>query len=275
MSLSNKGPPTSNKKLSLNPNAAEFVPFALRSPSSSTPNVDGWSIFSTAGSATVGKTILDRSESSISNNSEEEAQQYWRHQLPDDITPDFKAPVEDDSKGINSLPFSSLSLVDRNESSRFFSPSSAGSYMLKDQQESSPHRINGERYAISPYGEDPSSVGYNDLHAKPWDNHLIMDNENLITAASPYNGNSGHRFLNEMLNEQQMIETTDGNPIDFLASQFPGFAAESLAEVYVANGGDLNLTVEMLTQLEVLLIFLFFGCYNCLNMYKFTCCPPP
>lgn len=248
MNLSNKGPPTNDKKLSaaskltsLNPNAAEFVPFALRSPSGSTNNTtaDGSSRFSA-----LGKTVLDRSESSVSNNSDDEAQQYWRLQLPDDITPDFKE--DDDSQGVNSLPFSSFSLTDVNEASRF---------------SSSHHGINGggfadkSRYSVSSlYGEDPSSGGYHRLHAKPWDNPL-MENENLMTSAA-YNGNSGHGYLGDMLNEhQQMVETNDVNPIEFLASQFPGFAAESLAEVYVANGGDLNLTVEMLTQLEVLSIF--------------------
>ncbi|GFP91417.1 polyadenylate-binding protein-interacting protein 7 [Phtheirospermum japonicum] len=43
----------------------------------------------------------------------------------------------------------------------------------------------------------------------------------------------------------------DVSPLEFLASQFPGFAAESLTEVYFASGGDLNLTIEMLTQLEL------------------------
>ncbi|KAM7507407.1 hypothetical protein LguiA_017860 [Lonicera macranthoides] len=244
MNLSNKGPPTNDKKLSppskltsLNPNAAEFVPFALRSPSGSTHNTtaDGSSRFSA-----LGKTVLDRSESSVSNNSDDEAQQYWRLQLPDDITPDFRE--DDDSQGINSLPFSSFSLTDVNEASRF---------------SSSHHGINGggfadkSRFSVSsPYGEDPSSGVYHHLHAKPWDNPL-MENENLMTSAA-YNGNSGHGFLGDMLNEhQQMVETNDMNPIELLASQFPGFAAESLAEVFVANGGDLNLTVEMLTQLEL------------------------
>ncbi|EPS58837.1 hypothetical protein M569_15978, partial [Genlisea aurea] len=39
-------------------------------------------------------------------------------------------------------------------------------------------------------------------------------------------------------------------PLEFLASRFPGFAVESLAQVYFLNGGDVNLTVEMLNQFE-------------------------
>jgi hypothetical protein len=41
------------------------------------------------------------------------------------------------------------------------------------------------------------------------------------------------------------------DPINLLTAEFPGFASESLAEIYYANGGDLSLTMEMLTELEV------------------------
>ncbi|KAJ0090128.1 hypothetical protein Patl1_13742 [Pistacia atlantica] len=61
----------------------------------------------------------------------------------------------------------------------------------------------------------------------------------------------GMGFLNDISEEHGMIDDTEMNPVEFLASQFPGFAAESLAEVYFANGCDLNLTIEMLTQLEL------------------------
>ena len=47
------------------------------------------------------------------------------------------------------------------------------------------------------------------------------------------------------------MNDTNLNPLEFLASLFPGFAAESLAEVYFANGCDLHMTIEMLTQLEL------------------------
>jgi hypothetical protein len=41
------------------------------------------------------------------------------------------------------------------------------------------------------------------------------------------------------------------DPVNLLTAEFPGFASESLAEIYYANGGDLSLTMEMLTELEV------------------------
>ncbi|KAI3811511.1 hypothetical protein L1987_21235 [Smallanthus sonchifolius] len=67
-----------------------------------------------------------------------------------------------------------------------------------------------------------------------------------IREGPSYSGDHGHGYIDGILNEQQM-EGTEVNPLEFLASQFAGFAAESLADVYFANGGDL----KMLTQLEL------------------------
>lgn len=262
MNFSGKGALISDKKLSstkittLNPNAAEFVPSSLRPVTGSTSTAEASSKFATSATATLGKSVLDRSESSVSNNSDEEAHQYWRHQLPDDITPDFKVTGEDDPQGFNSLSLSSLSLAEVNEASRF--PASVGSgFMLKDQNELSPHRINGNsfnekmRFPVSSYGEDLSSGSFSSMPAKPWDKHIFNNDQLLsnVREGAPYNGNSRHSLLSDLMNEQQYVDNVD--PLDFLASQFPGFAAESVAEVYFANGGDLNLTIEMLTQLEL------------------------
>ncbi|XP_060208619.1 polyadenylate-binding protein-interacting protein 7 [Lycium barbarum] len=261
MSLSGKGTPTSDKKLtlakatSLNPNAAEFVPFALRSPSGSTSSPDAPKFANST--TTLGKCVLDRSESSVSNNSDDEAHQYWRHQLPDDITPDFNVMGEDDSHGISGLPFSRLSITDVNEASVF--PASTGSgFMLKDQQELlSPSRINKTSfvektgYPITSFGNDASPTSFH-MPTKPWDKPSLNNDQPFanIREGPHYNGNTGNSFFADMMNEQSFFEA-DVNPLEFLASQFPGFAAESLAEVYYANGGDLNLTIEMLTQLEL------------------------
>ncbi|KAL2489585.1 CTC-interacting domain 7 [Forsythia ovata] len=254
MSLSGKGASTSVKKLtaakatSLNPNAAEFIPFSLRSSAGGT-SVDEVSKFANPSASTPGKAVLDRSESSVPNDSDEEAHEYWDHQLPDDITPDFKVMGGDDTQGINSLSFSSLSLNDINESSRF-SASTGSGFILKDTHEISPRPGNDNNYAEKlrfpvSYAEYPSPTGFQHSLPKPWDKQIVNDEQ------PPYNGNSMHGFLSDMSNEQTLLDNTDVNPIDFLASQFPGFAAESLAEVYFANGGDLNLTIEMLTQLEL------------------------
>ncbi|OMO67044.1 hypothetical protein CCACVL1_20829 [Corchorus capsularis] len=267
MSVSKKGTQitdtklnTTSKATTLNPHAAEFVPFSLRSPSSSgsTSAADATARF--AASATIGKAVLDRSESSVSNNSDDEAHQFWRRQLPDDITPDFKVINEDDSQGIGSgsLSLAGLSLHDSSEASRF--PASAGGgYVYGDQQELLHQYGNGNnfgeklRYPASSYGDDPTSASFLHLSAKPWDKQLINSDQLLGNGREghPYNGNSRHGFVNDMLGEQTIMDDPEMNPVEFLASQFPGFAAESLAEVYFANGCDLNLTIEMLTQLEL------------------------
>ncbi|XVF89002.1 hypothetical protein PTKIN_Ptkin19aG0096600 [Pterospermum kingtungense] len=267
MSLSKKGTQISETKLNtpskattLNPNAAEFVPFSLRSPSSSgsTSAADATARFATAG--TIGKAVLDRSGSSISNNSDDEAHQFWRRQLPDDITPDFKVINEDDSHGIGSgsLSLAGLSLHDGSEASSF--PSSAGGgYVYGDQRELLHHYGNGNnlaekfRYPASSYGEDATSASFLHLPAKTWDKQLANSDELLGNGRDghPFNGNSRHGFVNDMLGEHTFMDDTEMNPVEFLVSQFPGFAAESLAEVYFANGCDLNLTIEMLTQLEL------------------------
>ncbi|KAI3468043.1 hypothetical protein Pfo_024706 [Paulownia fortunei] len=261
MNLSGKGASTGDKKLSaakapLNPNATEFVPFALRSHAAGISIADASSEFATSAAAIPGKSILDRSESSVSNNSDEEAQQYWRHQLPDDITPDFKVMGIDDTQGINSLSFSGLSLTDVDEGSRYTSSTSSG-FMLKEQQGLSPHPLNvnsyGEklRYPVSSHGEYPSPTGFQASLAEPWNKQIVTNDQLLAREGHPYNGNSRHNFLADMSNEQLLADNADVSPLEFLASQFPGFAADSLTEVYFANGGDLNLTIEMLTQLEL------------------------
>ncbi|XP_076947710.1 polyadenylate-binding protein-interacting protein 7-like [Bidens hawaiensis] len=228
MSLFNKGPSSIDKTLSatgktirLNPDAKEFVPFALRSPSATVGAPDASSSF---GNATVlGKAVLDRSESSVSHDSDDEEHDYWRHQLPDDITPDFNVTGDEDSLGINALCLSTLSLADVNEASRF-----TNSF----QKESSHH---------------PLSLSFQSLSAKPWDmqGQLLV---NSVRDGPSYNGDRGHAYLDDMLNEQH--ESTEVNPLDFLASQFAGSTAESLADAYFANAGKLNLTTERLAQIE-------------------------
>ncbi|XP_027368914.1 polyadenylate-binding protein-interacting protein 7-like isoform X2 [Abrus precatorius] len=207
-----------NKATALNPNAAEFIPFALRSsPSGSTSSVDATARFTAAGS--LGKAVLDQSESSISNNSDDEAHQYWRCQLPDDITPDFKVMGEDESQGLNNLSLAGLSIHDDNESSR----------------------------------EEPSPATFLSPSAKPWDRQIGNTDLHISSGheALAFDDHSRHGFLNDVLAENAIVDDTDLNPLEFLVSLFPGFASESLAEVYFANGCDLHLTIEMLTQLEI------------------------
>ncbi|KAG6389324.1 hypothetical protein SASPL_150792 [Salvia splendens] len=231
MSLSAMGASVANKKLSaeatLNPNAAEFVPFSLRSQAANVKILDTPPKFTTSE-----KSVLDRSESSVSNNSnsEEEAQQYWSHQLPDDITPDFKL------MGINN---------DSNEASRYTSPTNSG-FALKENQAFSP-RAGKLRYPVPSIGEC-----FHSTLAKPWDRQVRGGTDQLLTReGNPYNANTNQAFVAEMSNEQLLLDNADLYRLEFLASQFPSFSAESIADAYLSNGGDLNLTINVLTQLEL------------------------
>lgn len=62
----------------------------------------------------------------------------------------------------------------------------------------------------------------------------------------------GSGIFSELVGEGPMLETGEViDPVDLLVNEFPGFAAQSLADILSANGGDLSLTIEMLTQLEL------------------------
>ncbi|KAF9615039.1 hypothetical protein IFM89_021610 [Coptis chinensis] len=257
MNLSRKGFPnnmtlnTAIKATALNPNAAEFVPFSLRStPGSTSPGeAPAWDT-----SGTSGKAVLDRTESSVSNNSDDEAHQYWRSHLPDDITPDFKFIEENETQGPASLPFARLSISDVGQNSSF-----SASLALNKQQELSPQGIQHNsvieklRYSATPYVSEQSSAGFATLPSNPWEKHFPNGDQILGNGREglPYNGNSGTKFMKDVLSEHAISDDSEISAVEFLASQFPGFAAESLAEVYYANGCDLNLTIEMLTQLEL------------------------
>ncbi|KAL5698305.1 hypothetical protein ACHQM5_029363 [Ranunculus cassubicifolius] len=243
---------TGTKLTSLNPHAAEFVPFSLRAQpaTTSTAKVSAW-----VDVGTSGKAALDRSESSVSNNSDDEAQQYWRHHLPDDITPDFKFE-ENESQGPDSLSFDNLSINDIVESQSF---SPTGVTLGLSKQQMSPHGIHHNngfeklRYNAPPYVSEQAAAGFVNLPSNPWEKQLLNGDQMIGNGREglPYNGNPASKYMNEVLSEHMVSDDSEFNPLGFLASVFPGFAAESLADVYYANGCDLNLTIEMLTQLEL------------------------
>ncbi|CAA7395616.1 unnamed protein product [Spirodela intermedia] len=234
-----------NNVTSLNPNAAEFVPYVHRSPSGSDRNIDMTRLNSPR---TSGKTVLDRPAFNISDNYDDEARQYWDHQLPDDITPDFKVMVDEGSQSAAALSLSKLSLNDGMKMSR-----TAGGQFLGKQQEVS---LKGSTnialgrtmgYSSPMYAENFSTT-LMDLATNPWDKHFMRGDRHVGNYREREHaiGDSSASFLGDLLTKKEAVKA-----MEFLASRFPGFAVEKLMEAYLANGCDLNSTTEKLTRLEL------------------------
>lgn len=220
MYLSGTGASSGQKKLStakatLNPNATEFVPFALRSPLAGISSAEASTKCTSSASSTPGKGILDASESSVSNISDDEAQQYWHHQLPDDITPDFKVMGIDDAQGINSTSFSRLSLADINGPRN--AASTGGGYLLQEPKVLSPRGVNGNscaeksRYPVSSYREYPLPTGFYPSPDKPR-NQPISRDDLLLTREGSNSKNSRHAFMADMPNEQLLVNNAHLSP---------------------------------------------------------------
>ncbi|XP_031492138.1 polyadenylate-binding protein-interacting protein 7-like [Nymphaea colorata] len=244
-----------NKSTALNPNAAEFVPSALRISSGSINHLD---VSKVGGSGSSGKAVLDRNDSTISSKSDEEAHQYWRRQLPDDITPDFKFMAGDEQPGPSEISLAGLSLHDGMDLSRF-SSSMSSSQLLSKAREISLHGVDDKSdnenmlFYVPAYGKEQSSSALLTLPSNPWDKQLLNNNQHLSKGREELAliGDSSAGFSNGFLSEHVGLDDSFPNHLTFLAKEFPGFAAESLAGVYYASGCDLNSTIEMLTQLEV------------------------
>lgn len=69
---------------------------------------------------------------------------------------------------------------------------------------------------------------------------------------------SSSQSLNELTDNQMMDEESDID-LEYLQMTFPGISDESLNDVYMANKGDLEATIDMLNQLEVNYVFFFLG----------------
>lgn len=82
------------------------------------------------------------------------------------------------------------------------------------------------------------------------------DQSSSIPQVPMLKGHSAHGFsgsssqiLNEITEKQMMDEEFDMD-LEYLQMTFPGISDESLNDVYMANKGDLEATIDMLTQLE-------------------------
>lgn len=221
-----------SKVTSLNPNAAEFVPSFVK-PSLGNGTVLDKSDF--RGSS--GKTILDRPEPSKSNNSDDEAHQFWHKQLPDDIIPDFTS-----FEKVEQGPELSLAGLSLNAPPFYGTTSSRFSREYHELSSPVTKGLELELEHTNMLYEDKSNWEQNYIG----DLHIANGNQDLH-----YDSESGVSFSDSFASEY--VAPSDGlfAPLEYLASQFPGFSAESLAELYYANGCDFNHTIEILTQLEM------------------------
>ncbi|XP_021893545.1 polyadenylate-binding protein-interacting protein 5 isoform X2 [Carica papaya] len=55
----------------------------------------------------------------------------------------------------------------------------------------------------------------------------------------------------DQMADKQIIDDEWDVHMEFLKMHFPGLSDQSIADVYIANNGDLEATVDMLNQLEV------------------------
>lgn len=247
MNSSIKGVSTT-KLSSLNPNAAEFIPSALRAAPGSANNTDA---FKVEAAESCGKAILNRTESATSSTSDDESRQYWRFRLPDDITPDFGEDALQDSEG-----FLSGSLTSHDYPRKSEGVMESGQLVFDKMSQSVDVSFpNGKsKFAFPQHVEGRSGTGMTPLSASSgWEQHILGHDQQLVKNRDGYFSadECDVGFLNELVGEQALSDNGDINPVELLATEFPGFAAESLADIYYANGGDLSLTMEMLTQLEL------------------------
>ncbi|KAL5213341.1 hypothetical protein ABZP36_024188 [Zizania latifolia] len=207
------GSTLSNTVTTLNPNAAEFVPSTIR-PTFGSRTVADVSKSDFRGSS--GKKILDTSESSKSNISDDETHQFWRRQLPDDIIPDF-SDMEKVEQQRGEFSYSRLSL----NALPFFGTASSN--------------LSREHHVLLSQAGKNLEMGHNN----------VSYDENSGSNRWEQNHADNLCFTNGKFDLHY-----DDDLLEYLSSQFPGFSAESLAELYYANGCDFDLTIEILTQLE-------------------------
>lgn len=221
--------------MSLNPNAAEFVPSKIKSLPRNDRNAQSSSLDDPI---SLGKEILDQSFLNASDYSDDEARKFWLHQLPDDITPDFKATQEELQIASDpSLLMDGLSINNGIESSQF---SVAGTKHLSKRQ---------DVLSVNGATDNRSGLGYS-RDSSPWSKQFENGNQN--------NGISGvldkvnsNEFLNDLLFDCIDLNNASLKPLEFFTAKFPIFSADCIANAYLRNQCDLKSTMIYLAQIEL------------------------
>eukprot|EP01018_Ginkgo_biloba_P029902 Gb_04554 [translate_table: standard] len=199
---SSKKDVVATKHSMLNPNAAEFVPFALRAASTSTNH----SVVGKSKSAErSGVAVTVWNGSTNSSTSHDQSQQFWLSQLPDDITLDKSA----ENNG--------LTVVVSNGAANLSTSDECWQSQLPDD-------------IIPDFG--------------------MVENDDIISRGS-HALDYANPFKSVANDRESPADDSIADPVEYLAMAFPGFATDSLAGIYDANAGDLDLTIDMLMQLEL------------------------
>jgi hypothetical protein len=252
-------------RTSLNPHAAEFVPKSLK-PVNNSISMNAWDTSKPTIEKDVGVSKLHRTNSSNSNASDDEYRRLFRAQLPDDLMPDFDAG--DFAAGVSDYEESAyLDTAGHKgwEAGSGSTGSQAEGFNYDDRiQQSalqatsySPPGGNGLRYNNG-HGTTFSSPSFvrpylPELQSSVQQPQILAGNrERQAPALWPDTNESAGSFSDWGLGDQTFPDDLgEIDPVNLLTAEFPGFSSESLAEIYYANGGDLSLTMEMLTELEV------------------------
>lgn len=103
--------------------------------------------------------------------------------------------------------------------------------------------------------------GYSEhnMHNPPYDNispRLNMRHGEMAPVAiaspvqnHPFQGSLPHHISE--LTEMEIVDREFNKDVEFLRTIFPGLSEQSIADVFLANEGDMDATIEMLCQLEV------------------------
>ncbi|THU45866.1 hypothetical protein C4D60_Mb02t22490 [Musa balbisiana] len=252
MNLSNKGLADSkvaklsslNRVTTLNPSAAEFVPSALKYTYGVTKSAESTK-FDLPGSSR--KAVLDQTGSNTSNNSDDEIHQYWRDQLPDDITPDFEVIGEEELHEPSHLTLAGFSIHDGVEQSKFSALATGQTLNMRQDLSSPTTDIGNMGYPGSVNTKQQSSVASMISASNMKGKSFIGEQHGKVL----YDGDLNVDLVGNLMGDNVFLQNSITDSIEYLSSQFPGFAVQSLSDVYYANGCDLNLTVEILTQLEL------------------------
>lgn len=252
---------TATMHTTLNPNAAEFVPSTLRASSSSSNIPD---VIKPKPARDSRKAILHGSDFATSCASDNESQ-YQQFQLPDDITPDFGLLEVNAFLSAESISSEGSSAFDYTSTSKPFVTETimenkqGNCVSFHRTQEISPHEMspgyaNGHsKFALAQNGEEIFSGGVESLSSsRAWEHHSFAQDRQMVQIRNGQHSSAvcDIGFFGELL-KQPFADEKETDPMNLLALEFPGFAAENLADIFHANGNDLNMTIEMLTQLQL------------------------